>query len=481
MRLASLTKKFHTKTSTTNLSSLLSKCNAISLPNRFFHTNSFTLNDSNTTNNNNQSFTIDTTKEINCNELPIYVKIEESNIPPSVSDKIGRNLHKQLNHPLCIIKTIIQNHFLKNTNNSTIQLFDDFHPKVTTLQNFESLCFPTDHTSRQPQDTYYFNSYHLLRTHTTAHQVELLKKGFNNFLISGDVYRRDDIDATHYPVFHQMDGVKLFKKNDFKELLRNGEIIGKRNEDGVLVEVKRKNNNEGFEVLKEEEEEQLAFELYCLNELKQDLEGMAKSLFGSDIEMKWINEYFPFVEPGIELEILFRGKWLEVLGCGLIRKEIMQNANYDTTENVGYAFGVGLERLAMILFDIPDIRLFWSQDNRFLKQFNQNIVNDINLLLNTKFKPYSKYPGCYKDISFWIDGKKWSDNDFYEIVRELAGDLVENVSIVDDFVHPKTGKRSKCYRIMYRSMDRSLTNEEIDNIQFKLRELIPNKLSVTLR
>ncbi|EFC49819.1 predicted protein [Naegleria gruberi] len=393
----------------------------------------------------NKNFRNFNTNQKTLSEVPIYVQIKESNIPPSVHAKIGRNLYRKDNHPLCIIKTIIQNHFIEKAakDNGKVQIFDEFHPKVTTVQNFESLCFPSDHISRQPTDTYYYDSLHLLRTHTTAHQVEILQKGHEHFLVAGDVYRRDDVDATHYPVFHQMDGVKIFRKKDFIELVNT------------------------------------AFENYCIQELKNDLEGLARALFG-DVTMRWNSDYFPFVDPGIELEIDFRGKWLEVLGCGLIKKDIMLNAKYDLNEYTGYAFGVGLERLAMILFDIPDIRLFWSEDARFLSQFSQEIVNSPKLLLNTKFKPISKFPGCYKDISMWVDSN-YSDNDFYEIVRELAGDLAENVSIVDDFTHPKTGKRSKCYRIMYRSMERSLTNEEIDEIQFKLREAVPQQLPVTLR
>jgi len=340
------------------------------------------------------------------------------------------------------------------------------------VQNFESLCFPSDHCSRQPSDTYYFDSLNLLRTHTTAHQVDLLMQGYKHFLVAGDVYRRDDVDATHYPVFHQMDGVKIFRKTDFVELVKSGKVDYNT---GLASTASNPSDIEN----KSTDEIQKAFENYCIQELKKDLEGMARALFG-DVTMRWNSEYFPFVDPGIELEILFRGKWLEVLGCGLIKKDIMTNAKYDLSEYVGYAFGVGLERLAMVLFDIPDIRLFWSEDARFLSQFNQTLASDTKALLNCKFKPFSKYPFCYKDISMWINDK-YSDNDFYEMVREIAGDLAENVSIVDDFTHPKTGKRSKCYRIMYRSMERSLTNEEIDDIQFKLREIVVQKLPVTLR
>jgi phenylalanyl-tRNA synthetase alpha chain len=132
----------------------------------------------------------------------------------------------------------------------------------------------------------------------------------------------------------------------------------------------------------------------------------------------------------------------------------------------------------MVLFDIPDIRLFWSQDPRFIEQF-QGALAAPTL---PKFKPYSKYPPCIKDITFWIP-PEYHENNFFELVRETAGeaievlgfdtvgDLVENVKIHDKFQHPKTGRHSHCYRINYRSNDRNLTNEEINGILFKVHDV----------
>ena len=141
----------------------------------------------------------------------------------------------------------------------------------------------------------------------------------------------------------------------------------------------------------------------------------------------------------------------------------------------GWAFGLGLERLAMILFEIPDIRLFWTDDERFHSQFEEGSI--------TKFEPYSKFPPVFKDIAFWTDNgaadndvekKNFVQNDFFDLIRSVAGDLVEKIELIDSFTHPKTGRTSKCYRISYRSMDRSLTNEEIDELQFKLRDECPS-------
>lgn len=126
----------------------------------------------------------------------------------------------------------------------------------------------------------------------------------------------------------------------------------------------------------------------------------------------------------------------------------------------------------MPVYDVPDIRLFWSNDPRFLSQFEEGKV--------TKFQPYSKYPPCTKDISFWLP-EVFHSNDLFEIIRSVAGDLVENVELIDNFTHPKTQRTSHCYRINYRSMDRSLTNEEIDELQVQVRDKVENILKAELR
>jgi phenylalanyl-tRNA synthetase alpha chain len=172
------------------------------------------------------------------------------------------------------------------------------------------------------------------------------------------------------------------------------------------------------------------------------------------VEMRWVDTYFPFTNPSFELEIYFQDDWLEVLGCGVTEQEILKNNG--RIDNVAWAFGLGLERLAMVLFDIPDIRLFWSNDKRFTSQFSEG-------KLGVKFKPFSKFPPCYKDMSFWIN-EEFTENNLCEVVRGIAGDLVEEVKLIDNFTNKK-GMTSHCYRIAYRSMERSLTDEEINDMQ----------------
>ena len=363
-----------------------------------------------------------------------------TNITSTIAEKVGRNLHLQMGHPLNTIKTIIEGHFLENAPNAESYKFecvDDRVPIVTTRQCFDELLTPKDHVSRNKSDTYYVSEDKVLRTHTSAHQTELMREGKRAFLCTGDVYRRDEIDSSHYPVFHQMEGVKIF---DPKELPNPQSPTDAAN-------VK-----------------------YIENDLKDHLEGMVEALFGAGVETRWVDAYFPFTDPSLELEVFFRGDWLEVLGSGVIERKILTNCELGHTH--GWAFGLGLERLAMVLFDIPDIRLFWTEDIRFSSQFRAGEV--------TTFKPYSKYPECYKDVSFWRP-EDFHENDLCDMVRGVAGDLVEKVELIDQFRNEKVGKTSYCYRIVYRSMDRSLTNEEVDVLQNEIRDRMSDEMGCELR
>ncbi len=145
-----------------------------------------------------------------------YPRDALTNVTPRVLSKVGKNLHNKSNHPLNLLHQRIKNHFYGNFQNRfgnpLFTMFDNLKPVVTIHQNFDSLLVPEDHISRSPSDTYYVNSTHLLRAHTSAHQEEIIKMGFDSFLVFGDVYRRDEIDSSHYPVFHQCEGVRLFSE-----------------------------------------------------------------------------------------------------------------------------------------------------------------------------------------------------------------------------------------------------------------------------
>jgi phenylalanyl-tRNA synthetase alpha chain len=193
---------------------------------------------------------------------------------------------------------------------------------------------------------------------------------------------------------------------------------------------------------------------------------------------------------------------MEILGCGLIHPKIIGSIPKFPTDTIGWAFGLGemtvfmplskgslscllkppfadtgLERLAMVVYGITDIRVFWSRDPRFHSQFAGRPLD-----AQIQYAPYSKFPLTSRDISFWLpDDGSFHDNVFYEVVREVAGELVEQVVLVDSFVHPKTNKASRAFRIDYRSMERSLTNVEINVLQDRVRAIVADSLKVTIR
>ena len=341
----------------------------------------------------------------------------KSNITPGIQAKIGKNLHNQKNHPLEIIKRKIYDYF-----GDEYKKFDDLNPKVTVENNFDLLLIPKEHPARKLTDSYYFDEGHVLRTHTSAHQIELLKAGHTKFLVIGDTYRKDDLNSTHSPVFHQAEIVCVVDENQNAE-----------------------------------------------EELKKTLNGLINVLF-PNCEYKLSNDFFPFTNPSFEVEVKYQDKFLEILGCGIVKSQIMEHC--ELKNKTAFAIGMGLERIAMVLFDIPDIRYFWSEDEKFLNQFKSGEI--------VKFKPYSSFPEISRDLAFWTDDN-FVHNDFCEIIRENGGDLVENVSLVDEFTHPKTNKQSKCYRIVYQSNDKTLTNEEINEIQENIKVISIERLHVEIR
>lgn len=350
----------------------------------------------------------------------------KSNIPDSIKQKIGKKLHNKSGHPIKIVKDHIYKYF--DSLNYKFDKFDDFDPKTSIEDNFDSLLIPKDHPSRSIHDTYYIDDNTVLRTHTSAHQCGLLQKGYRKFLVSGDVYRKDEIDCRHYPVFHQMEGVCLVDSNVNSE-----------------------------------------------EDLQNILSELVKYLFPNS-EYRFNSDYFPFTEPSFEIEVKFNGIWMEILGCGVIHQQILNNLN--KTGEKGWAFGIGLERIAMILFDIPDIRYFWIDDTRFLDQFKDEIL--------IKFKPYSKLDAVNRDISFWIPSEEitvtkngiicWNNiNDFYELVRDICENNINSVTFTN-FYHPKKQKYSFTFRFKIEA-DIAETNPSNHNdCANKLTEKIANVL-----
>jgi len=191
---------------------------------------------------------------------------------------------------------------------------------------FEALNCPKDHPARDMQDTFYLTEDmgQLLRTHTSAVQIRQLgkRKPPLRIVAPGRVYRKDDIDATHSMIFHQIEILALDEK-------------GKLN----------------------------------LGHLKGTVEHFLREMFGPEIEVRFRGSYFPFTEPSMEVDVFFRGKWLEVLGCGMVDPNVLEMAGLDPNKYSGFAAGFGVERFAMVIHGINDIREFYKNDIRFLEQF----------------------------------------------------------------------------------------------------------------
>ena len=199
------------------------------------------------------------------------------------------------------------------------EIEDDWH-------NFEALNFPPHHPARAMHDTFYFGDGRLLRTHTSGVQIRymLQRKPPLRMIALGKVYRSDS-DQTHSPMFHQCEG--------------------------LLVD-----------------------EHATMADLKGTLAEFLRAFFERDFEMLFKPTYFPFVEPGADVVIRWdtddgTSRWLEVLGCGMVHPQVLRNVGIDPERYSGFAFGMGVERLAMLRYGIPDLRAFYENDVRFLRQF----------------------------------------------------------------------------------------------------------------
>lgn len=421
-------------------------------------------------------------------------------MPENILNSTSRKLHLQKDHPLYITRQVIQSNFPE----PTFRYYNELSPAVTTLQNFDSLGFPANHPGRARSDTYYISDTTLLRTHTSAHQADTFRADQSDgYLISADVYRRDAIDRSHYPIFHQMEGARSWDRT----LVPGGDVAAAVYKDleqlpkhDIIVE----DPNPPFHAERNplQDAHHSAAEAEAIGaHLKRSLEAMVVNVFSrakaaalkadpnapdEPLRMRWVEAYFPFTSPSWELEVYYEGDWLEVLGCGVVKQDLYINAG--VPQRLGWAFGIGIDRIAMLLFKIPDIRLFWSQDERFLSQFT-GVSDDLASI--RRFAPFSKYPPSPRDVSFWLRSTSspaggnaagaTHENDVMEVVRSVAGDVVEDVSLFDEFTHPKTGRRSSAYRIVYRSLERTLTTEEANTLHDKVREALVRELGVELR
>ena len=200
--------------------------------------------------------------------------------------------------------------------------------------NFEALNIPADHPAKDEQDTFYINGDMLLRTQTSGTQIHEMEKGRLpiKMISPGRVFRSDEVDATHSPSFHQVEGLLVDKNVTFADL-------------------------------------------------KGTLETFAKKLFGEDTKVKFRPHHFPFTEPSAEMDVscfkcggkgcrFCKGEgWIEILGCGMVHPHVLEMCGIDPLQYKGFAFGIGLERIALLKYEIDDMRLLYENDQRFLDMF----------------------------------------------------------------------------------------------------------------
>jgi phenylalanyl-tRNA synthetase alpha chain len=230
-------------------------------------------------------------------------------------------LHLKLGHPIHTLRTLIEKHFVG------YESLPSYHPVVTKEQNFDELGFPEDHVGRSLSDSYYINKDIMLRTHTSAHQLQVFRSDIDKFLLTADVYRRDEIDSSHYPVFHQMEGARIFPMTSAASIIDeelSSEALAsthiKTTDDTVI------SNQNPLQTCHSEDTTNAV-----VKHLKYSLNGMVKKLFvGQELEVRWIDSQFPFTSPSWEMEILHHGQWLEICGCGVIKQDILNNTGmYD--------------------------------------------------------------------------------------------------------------------------------------------------------
>ena len=232
-------------------------------------------------------------------------------------------------HPLSIVISTIESIFTK------IGFSIAYGPEIDTdFYNFEALNIPKHHPARDMQDTFYLDDGNVLRTHTSNSQIHYMlnNKPPIRIIAPGRVYRNEDISVRSYCLFHQIEGLYVDSHVTFADL-------------------------------------------------KSVLNYFARELFGNDVKTRFRPSYFPFTEPSAEMDVYWglnnesdvritKGTgWLEILGCGMVDPEVFKNVNYNNEDVSGYAFGVGIERIAMLLYGIEDIREFYRGDIRFTGQF----------------------------------------------------------------------------------------------------------------
>jgi len=346
------------------------------------------------------------------------------------------------------IKRFLSMPDLSRTSGSPLKEIVDLASKVRSLEGFDVITIPEivsteilfdlfnmppGHPARSKSDTYYIDDNHVLRTHDTVFwyyylnhpeiKERIARRETLGAICYGKVYRKDEIDRTHMNVFHQF-GAWYIGPDDDKTITPD--------------------------------------------DLKTALLDVAKTL---GIKHRFYDHDFPYTNPSFEMEMEMDGKWVELVGSGMVRKSVLKNFGLEGYH--GWAFGFGLERLAIGNMHLPDIRLLWSEDPRVKGQ----------LKLGQKYKEVSKFPPILRDISFVVS-QDFVPNDYFDLIREVGKEMVENVELIDKYENEeKFGKDkvSYTYRITYRHLEKTLTNEEVGIIHTGLEERTEEEFKAQIR
>lgn len=369
------------------------------------------------------------------------------------------DLSRQEGHPISlVINKILSAPFFESFDQLQVPQF------VSEWETFDLFNFPDDHVARRPSDSYFINKSEnknesiLLRPHTSVMRYyyliewkakEILEREWEVKSLSyWKVYRVDDLDKTHHECFHQIDWLRITSKE--KEIINQ-------------------------------------------DTLKDVLSNTIKALFWEDVKYRFNQDQFPYTTDSLEVEVEFEWKWLEVLWAWVVHPTVLEKLWLDPTKYNWRAFGFGIDRLVMALKKVPDIRIFWSQDKRITSQW-------WNL---DPYKEVSVYPPIYKDISFLTSKSKFIENkeeskksgkielvneadsfDLAAIARDISWGIIEEVKVIDIFENDKkfgSDNKSVCMRIAFRSLERTLTNEEINILYFKIRDKLEKELWYQLR
>lgn len=344
------------------------------------------------------------------------------------------DLSRQKDHPIQLLVERI----------TSLPRYEDFDiieiPEIVSTQvMFDTYNFPKDHPARSASDTYYADQDHVLRPHTTIMRWYYLESEWIRKKLEKDgsiwvisywkVYRKDEIDRSHHTVFHNIDAVYICKKEK---------------------------------------------QLVSRNTLEDILGELIKSIYQNKHKRKFVDDQNPYTDPTVEIEVDFNWKDLEILGSWVLRPELIELLGLDPEKYNAWAWGPWLERILMPKMNIPDIRIFWSQDERITKQ---------RWNLEHSYEEVSKYPASPRDISFLVP-KSMHLNNYYTLIRDIADDIVEEVILLDKYENDEkfwSDMISYTFRIVYRSHDRTLTNDEVNEIQFRIRKQTEVELGAELR